>query len=107
MALQTITKEHRDLRQVSIDVDSSDISSITCVGDNIRKMLGEQIYGQWLDLDQFLDQFLGSPPIRPKVVCIVPEGLHDMGDHFRCLLPVLTKRGKIDLVEQSHEPARL
>ena len=102
MALQTITRKHQDFRQVSINVDCSDISSISCVGDNIRKMLGERVYGQWLDLDHFLDQFLGSPPIHPKVVCIVPEGLHDMEDHFGCLLPVLTKRGRIDLVNQSH-----
>ena len=99
MALQTITQKHRDLRRVSIHVSHHDMPS---TGANIREILGEQIYGQWLNLDHFLNQIWESLSIRSKVVCIIPEEGHDIEDYIGYLLPEMKKRGTIDLVERPY-----
>ena len=98
MALQTITQKHRDLRQVSIHINHYNIPS---AGTNLsRKVLEEQIHGQWLDLDHFLNQFSESFSVRTKVVCIMPKGRRDMGDYIGRLLPEMKRAGAIDLVER-------
>jgi len=68
-------------------------------GANVKQAVGEQIYGQWLDLDGLLDQFLESRSIRLEVVCVVPKARDDTGDYIGYLLPEMSKRGAIDLVE--------
>lgn len=70
MALQTITQQHRDLRQVSIHIYHK--SDLATAGANIKQTIGEQIYGQWSDLDHLLNQYWESRSVRLKVVCIIP-----------------------------------
>ena len=57
---------------------------------------------QWHDLDRLLAQFWTSHSIRPKVayeVEVEKREDEDIRDHAPSLLPELTRRGFIDLVE--------
>jgi len=103
MALQTITPEHRDLSQVSIYV-SDDVASVGA-NDDVKKTIGEAIFGQWLDLDRLLVQLCESCSVRPKVIreAVVEGGPSTMRDRIGSSLPETTKRGVIDLV-RSHYP---
>jgi hypothetical protein len=94
-ALQTITFEHRDLRQITIGV--SYLSTRLGIYENARRAIGETHHGQWLELDRLLIQFWESHSIRPKVVYLVRE---DMGDFAEYALPEITWRGILDLVVQ-------
>jgi hypothetical protein len=97
--LKTIPK-HRDLQEVSIYLPS--YVAITGVGRNASQVIGEENWGEWLDLDRLLVQFWESGSIRPKVVCPMraKRGLDPRHRvEYRCLLPEITKRGIIDLVE--------
>jgi hypothetical protein len=100
MALETITRNHRYLRKISIPVNPHDIPSADV---NIREVLGEQIYGQWLDLDRFLNQFWGLLSIRINAARRITKGRHDIRDYIGCLLPKMKERGVIDLVGESNE----
>ena len=96
-ALQTITPEHQDLRCISIYAPRT--LAPVGVDDNVRRTVGEQIWGQWLELDRVLVQFWESRSIRPKVVCVAPE--KEWQDRMRAsmgsLLPEITRRGIIYL----------
>jgi len=96
MALRTITHEQRDLQQVSIHVASVSASADA----NIRQVIGEAARQQWLDLDQFLVQFSESRSIRPvvKYQALIGEG-RGVRDCIGWLMPEVTRRGIIDLVE--------
>ena len=88
MTLQTITPEHRDLQQISICVPY--YLTLFEVGANVRQTIGELICGHWLGLDHLLVQFWESRLIRPRVGCT---------DCIGSLLPEITRRGIMDLVE--------
>jgi hypothetical protein len=96
-ALQTITPEHRDLRQLMIHIPRN----LTVVGfvANCEEAVGEQAHGQWLDLDRLLVQFWESRSIRPKVVYTAGLGMRNF---VESLLPEIIKRGvvDVDLVKQ-------
>ncbi|KAF9644813.1 hypothetical protein BDM02DRAFT_843031 [Thelephora ganbajun] len=91
LVLQTISPGHRDLRQISIHVRRAPV--LATVDDDKRQAIG----GQWLNLDRLLVQFWESHSIRTKVVCETPG--QGVGEHIGRLLPEVTKRGTIDLVE--------
>ena len=93
-ALRTITPKHRDLRQIIIDVSFNVV--LLGAGANVPQAIGETNYRQWLDLDRFLVQFWESHSIRPKFTSATER---DMGKRFRRLLPEITKRGIIDILE--------
>ena len=58
------------------------------------------VYGEWLELDRLLVQFLESRSICSKVVCTaLMGGEQDMRDFVEYMLPELTRRGMSDLVE--------
>ena len=89
MALRTIKPEHRDFRQITIDLPS--ISSL------FRPIVGEVIFGQWLELDRLLAQLWESHSIRPKVLCYAPVGTENrVTERVGSLLPEVTGRGIID-----------
>jgi len=57
-------------------------------------------HGEWMDLDRLLVQFWESHLTDPKVIRMAWEGRKpDVRGYVECLLPELTKRGVIDLVE--------
>jgi hypothetical protein len=93
--LQTIVPEHRDLRQITIDV--SYYSTRLRAGASVRRAIGETNCGQWSDLDCLLVQLSESRSIRPKVVCTAGR---QMRHCVRRLLPELTKGGIIDLIQR-------
>ena len=61
--LKSVTPEH--LRQISINIPSD--FSPRSASVNIRRVIGETTYEQWLGLDRLLVRFWGSHLIRPKM----------------------------------------
>jgi hypothetical protein len=95
-ALQTITAEHQDFRQIKIYIPYC--LTLHGVGANVRPAIGTANFGQWLDLDRLLVKLWESHSIRPKVICTTRT---EKGDCVGCLLPEITRRGILDLVECS------
>jgi hypothetical protein len=92
MALETITSQRRDLQRISIYVPHP-----------LHYVYDEGT--QWLHLDRLLVRFWDSRLIRPKVVYRrAMNGEKGMEDWIGRLLPEITKRGIIDLVEESSGP---
>jgi len=54
---------------------------------------------EWEDLDRVLVQFWTSYSIRPQVMYAGRQGVKDLRDDVPSLLPELTRRGLVDLVE--------
>lgn len=95
-ALQTITPEHREFRQITIHVAYG--LTLFNVGYNIRRAVGETIYKGWLDLDRLLVQLWESHSIRPKVMTATSgEKMRGTKYCIKRLLPEMTRRGLIDL----------
>ena len=99
-ALQSITSEHQDLRGISIDIPfpatfRKNSAIIVLVEERGRPGM------RWSDLDRLLVGFWESRSIRPKVMCPQPrtEDEGRVGDLAEYLLPELTKRGIMDVVE--------
>ena len=59
----------------------------------------EAVYEEWKDLDQLLLQFVASHSIRPMIAYVTEEGGMFLRLNVQDLLPELTKRGSVDLVE--------
>jgi len=98
MALQTITPEHQDLRQITI-YGHFDFAVTKAVA-NIAQTVGERALRQWSGLDRVLARFWESRSIRPKVIWRAPTvKKRKMRDCVGCLLPVTTRRGLVDLVD--------
>ena len=93
-ALQTITPNHRDLRQITIHIPF--YLTLPEVLADVGEFIGEAHCELWLDLDRLLVQLWETHSIRPKVICTTEGGTEvSIGS----LLPEITKRGIIDLVE--------
>jgi len=86
-ALQTV--QSKDLRQITLRPPGN--SFINAIEEVVRR--------QWLDLDRLLVHLLASRSIRPEVTYIVKAGEKDFRDHAPSLLPELTRRGLVDLIE--------
>ena len=97
-ALKTIIPQHRDLQQISIRLSYPTVVSLNGINVDAApwETVGEVGCREWLDLDHELVQLWESRLIRPRVA-FVKEG--DVRDSIRSLLPEITKRGIIDLVE--------
>jgi hypothetical protein len=94
------TSKHRDLREISIYLPYS-VATAGADADAGRIIVGEN-FGEWLDLDRLLVEFWESSSIRPKVVCRTRAGGERDTSHcvgYQLLLPEITRRGIIDLVE--------
>ena len=87
MALQTINS--KDLREITVRPNSY----------NFRHGVDETIRREWEDLDRLLVQFWTSHSIRPKVTYEPGPRRKDIRVHAPRLLPELTRRGLVDLVE--------
>ena len=93
LTLQTVTSEHRDLRQISIHAPYGPKTRAR-PGVTVRQVVGEQIYRLWLDLDHLLVQLWESRSIRSDAV----STSHHERRYIECLLPEITKRGVAGLV---------
>jgi len=97
MALQTITPEHRDLRQISVYLPYH-LTHLR-VGANSGRYLEEETSREWVDLDHFLVQFWELRSIRPRVGCARQgEEGQNVEHSIGFLLPEATKRGIIDSI---------
>jgi hypothetical protein len=63
---------------------------------DVREAVGEAGYREWLELDRLLVQLCESHPIH--LMAVFTKRRY-MGSSIECLLPEITKRGMIDLVE--------
>jgi len=90
MALQTITSEHRDLQQILIYAPFNPAS----IGD-------QWIDGQWMNLGRLLVQLWESNATRTKVIySAAREENKTVCEYLGGLLPEMTERGVVDLVEE-------
>ena len=87
-ALRTI--ESKDLRQITIHLNTP---------PGLKNSTLDQ--QDWRDLDQLLVQFWTSHSIRPQLVYSPNSEGRDTRDSVPNLLPELTERGLVDLVEYS------
>jgi len=97
MALQTITSEHRHFQWISIHAPYNLPSTIDPT--SLKPTLGESYYRRWMDLDWLLVQFWESRAIRPKIVYRMSREKKGVCEFIGNLLPEITKRGVINLVE--------
>ena len=97
MILKTITLEHLDLRKVSFHCHS-----FYNFGDNrtnARTVVGEEMYGHWMDLDRAIIRLWESHAARMEI------SYRSRGEGERAcefvggLLPDTIKRGIIKLVD--------
>lgn len=84
MSLQTVESE--SLQQITIHPYAT-----TLTGTAVRQ--------EWQDLDCLLVQFWTSHSIRPRLLYGRDKEGKEMRDHAPNLLPELSRRGLIDLVE--------
>ena len=102
LALQTVTHEHRDFRQMFFRASEARPRLPGNIdGSGIRKTIGEPAFNQWLELDHLLVKFWDTHSIRLKVSY---NALRDEWKKIevwvKCLLPEMAKRGLIDSMER-------
>ena len=91
-ALQTITSENQDLREVSIHTPND----LTFILGTDASVYGD-IYEQWLALDRCLVELWESRSIRPNVIGTVLVGMgYSLRDALGTMMPEMTKRGWLD-----------
>ena len=99
MSLHTITPKHQDLRQITIKVIHRPTTiNIFGAGANVRQVMGEANFGQWLDLDRLLVQLWESRSIRSSAVFLEWGSVRD---YIGSLLPEITRRVGADLTKSS------
>jgi len=86
-ALQTV--ESKNLQRITVR-----LYTVT-TEDPVEEMVRQE----WLDLDRLLVRFWTSHSIRPRLMYEPVPGGKDMRDYAPGLLPELTRRGLVDLVE--------
>ena len=89
MAIKTI--ESKNLQQITV----------FSYGGTISFQIKEAVPQEWQDLDHLLVQFWTSHSIRPKIMYRRNQGGEDEARGFvQRLLPELTRRGVVDVVER-------
>jgi len=86
MALQTVKSKHLQhitIRQYTL----------------LQEVTQEVVYQEWQDLDHLLVKFWASHSIRPEFTYLEGKEGKDQRDYVQRLLPELTRRGLVDLVE--------
>ncbi|KAF9786149.1 hypothetical protein BJ322DRAFT_771169 [Thelephora terrestris] len=91
-ALKTILPEHRDLQEILICVYPSRDSSADDPVDS-KKVVGEEVYERWMDLDDLLVQLWESHAVRTKL--LVERKAGKVYRIVTGLLPEMMERGII------------
>ena len=86
MALQTA--KSKDLQHIEVNLYTALVGPI-----------GETVQQEWLDLDRLLARFSTSHSIRPTITHNKGEGWVNLRNLAPTLLPELTTREAVDLVE--------
>jgi hypothetical protein len=89
MALQTV--QSKSLQQITIHPYGAFAIPVK-----------EAVRQEWQDLDHLLVQFWTSLSIRPRIACEAGIGGDNLRAYVPNLLPELTRRGLVDLVEYLH-----
>jgi len=98
LALQTITPQHRDIRQIIIHMPYT--RAFVSVGVDVKQTIGEAICGRWLELDHLLVKLWESHSIRTAIRYVAQKKeKNEMYESIGCLLPEMAERGMIELVE--------
>ena len=98
-ALNTITREHRDLQEVLVHITFCSASSDFRSRGNARRILGEQTHAYWMKLDCLLLRLCEWHAIVKFRFCIGNE--EEAREYAADLLPGTTKGGTTRLVENS------
>ena len=88
MALGTVKSEY--LRKITIHPTTA-------------ATIEDSIYQEWQELDQLLVQFWTTHSVRPRLAYRVGKGGQDLRDCAPRLLPELSRRGLVDLVEVPYQ----
>jgi hypothetical protein len=97
MALRTITVGHEDLRRVSIHFVSRS-SPYVRSPLSLRRIIGDETYTKWMDLDRVLVQLCESHAFCLGVRCLSPLLEDEVPMHVEFLLPEAAKRGMVRLL---------
>ena len=99
MALATITSEHRDFQQISIEFFYDSIFD-TNIRSAVLRKVGKPGMG-WSDLDRLLVQLSESRSIFPTIVCPrMKTRIETVEDLARVLLPGTAKAGTVEVIEE-------
>lgn len=106
MTLRTITSNHRNIRQISVDAAYILYDLIHKHVDpvNFRHAIGATAHAEWLQLDHLLGKLWESHLVRPKVLYDVPSSM-DAERAKTCmesLFPEATGRGVVDLIQREY-----
>ena len=92
-----------DIRRITTTLQTAEFINIEQITIYYPADLGmpilESAYPEWQDLDRLLLRFWTSRSIRPKIMYERGRGGCDLRDVTPRLLPELTSRGVIDLIE--------
>lgn len=96
--LKTITSEHQDFQQISIHIFPYLYKPL-----DIRLMVGEEIYQQWMDLDNTLVRLCESRGVRMKAAVTRwykgkpnRKEMETVRMHIEGLLPQMTEKSLVD-----------
>jgi hypothetical protein len=102
--LRTVTNDHRNLRQISLDLPYAFLSPEFEGADpaRVRQAVGETVHTGWSELDRLLIQLWESHSIRPKALYSVPSWVDRRRARIcmESLLPETAAGGIVDLIER-------
>jgi hypothetical protein len=91
LALQTLTSEHRDLRQISIHVPAHPPGH--------QPELPERIYEEWIGIDLTLVRLWELHAVHIRLICVMKGGKQEECDSLEKLLPEVMKKEIYELVD--------
>ena len=103
MTLRTITQNHRNIQQISLQIHWRMYANVDASNPtDLRDKIGETLYQGWLELDAVLARLWESHSIRTELVYVVHplEDGKKAGRLVESLLPEATTRGIIDLIKR-------
>lgn len=97
LALQSVGREHKDLRRIAVYVPRQ--LTIFPAPVDVREAIGEELLEEFLELDRFLVNLWKSLSIRPSIIRPNYRTIEtsDMVDCVKSLVPEMAGRGMIGL----------
>jgi hypothetical protein len=100
VALKTLTSRHANFQKVAIHTPIPARLSPVDEPLDVKKTIGGELYSQWMDLDCILVQLWESHAIRLQVICSTGGEEKVAREFVEGLLPEMTKRGRLELVNK-------
>ena len=98
-ALKTITPKHRGFRDVTIHMPFNSIPCSIQGAANLQRDVGEEVYWQWMDLDNILSQLCESHGVRVMVRDWPKKNKREVLELIEGLLPETAKRESTRVVD--------